>query len=160
MNFRQKLGYTILGAGLMLIGTLTNYLTGHETAKDAEFGVIKCEAIVIGRYGDDEGSIFLYTDADAARISLESGNQHIRISCKDDRKLPSCEIRMEGGLDGENRLEIKSGENDPRLDYSHGVFVSRNSIFPQVSMLVNGFGGGNFISRDEDDIVVFLSPSK
>lgn len=163
MNFRQKLGYTVLGAGLMFIGTIANNLTfSHETLKDVEFGWIKCSGITIGGDSSDSSSILLYAVNENATITMMSGKQLINIVCDYRNELPICEIDMRGGIDGDNQMELNVGEFDPILKKPIGIFVSNKGYgaSPQASISVDRDGLGWFISRDNEDKLRWISPVK
>ncbi|MDE0041116.1 MAG: hypothetical protein OXT74_03720 [Candidatus Poribacteria bacterium] len=163
MNFRQKLGFTILGAGLMFIGTIANNLTfSHETPKNVEFDTIRCTAILIKGYCKDSGQIALYADEGNAAIALQGEEQQIWISCKDYGRQRNCEINMQGGLDGQKRIDLKTGDYRTGHDRSHGVFVTNeeNSVYPNASVSVNKDGIGTFTSRDKNNKPVWASPVK
>lgn len=75
MNFKQKFFYTVLGAGLMLIGMLASHLIAPLTAQhdtepdDVTFGHITCQSLTIGEEGKI-GSVYVYVSETGGAIQL------------------------------------------------------------------------------------------
>ena len=172
MNFRQKLGYTILGAGLMFIGTIANNFTfSQETLQDGQFHTIKCRSLIVEGNSKDSAYISLLAINEMAFINLKSGNQEITISCIDDLILPLCSIRLEGGLHGGNSIAIQAGEYSetgnlrsfPEFERSHGVYISNTARpkFSEASISVDENGVGRFTARGKySNKPLWVSPVK
>ena len=172
MNFRQKLGYTILGAGLMFIGTIANNFTfSQETLQDGQFHTIKCRSLIVEGNSKDSAHIALFAENEIGLISLKSGNQEITISCIDVPKVPSSRIGLEGGLHGGNSIVIEAGEYSdrgnlhlfPEIERSHGVYISNTARpkFSEASISVDENGVGRFTARGKDsNKPLWVSPVK
>ena len=75
MNFKQKLLYTFLGAGIMLAGMLASHLIAPLTAQydtepdDVTFGNIRCQSLTIGEEGKI-GGVYAYVSETGGAIQL------------------------------------------------------------------------------------------
>ncbi len=91
MNYRQKLGYTALGAVIMLVGMSVDTLISRPVVAGNRFGTIECDRLVvvddagrpevsISEYGisllDDRGesALFIYHDEDKAEVGIKLGD--------------------------------------------------------------------------------------
>jgi hypothetical protein len=166
MNFKQKLGYTCLGASIMLIGMLASHLTAPLTAQndtepdDVTFRHIKCQSLTIGEEGKI-GRVYLYVAETGGAIQL-LGKDNIWITLNFDNHAdnmgtisiarPATFRGASLTLDRNGGRAIVLGKTDDGIATAYmstnengGIVTVRNSAGMNVATLeTDDVGGGIF----------------
>lgn len=181
MNFKQKLGYTCLGAGIMLIGMFASHLIAPLTAQngtepdDFTFRHIKCPSLTIGEEGKI-GSVYLYVAETGGAIQL-LGNDNTWIMLNFDNHAdnmgtisiahPATFRGASLTLDRNGGRAIVLGKTDDGIATAYmstnkngGIVTVRNSAGMDVATLeTDDVGGGIFalVPANQADGGVFLN---
>ena len=163
MNHKQKIGYTILGAFIMLIGILINNLTSPVTAQsNGTFGEIQCTGLTVvdakGKKLIDlknnglGGEVNLYNLSGQEMMKLEVGTSHskIRLFAKsfgselyDDSETTSLGIQLDAGPLS-NWLEVG---NTVR---SGGIRLHNTEAFSELQVYHKNGQGGTVLYSSEN----------
>ena len=161
MNFKQKLGYTALGAVIMLVGLGFGAIFSPPLVaqKDGVFDTIECSTLaVLDKHGnpgiiiaanEDANAILLYDQAEreAAILYARGENRHLSLSNPDGTSAASIDSTENG-----NNLTLynDTGKSAITLDVTHalgriiGVFNEKGKAAIGLSSLIER--DSNFLS--------------
>ena len=129
MNHKQKIGYTILGAGIMLIGMLIDNLTSSPVTAQND-GEITCQKLT---FVDETGKpLFTFSAKKKNTNSLDSLLSGI------------TETLFIRDKDGKSAIELSTGTEGGRVDV-HGKDGE-----PAISLIPYDFGG-NVLVRNNNN---------